>query len=67
MHGILSVSEVRTAALVAHTAASDIDEGVARTFARAAGHAAANSHVACHAIHSANYVVATVNTNKRIW
>lgn len=64
--GKISVGEVRTAAFAAHVAARDVKEGVARTVARAAGHAAATTHVAGHAIHAANYA-ATFISNERIW
>lgn len=66
LHGKLSVGEVRTAALAAHAAAREVEEGITRAVARAAGQAASTAHIAGHAIHAANYA-AKVSTNERIW
>lgn len=62
----ISVSEARFAALAAHAAARDAEEGVARAVARAAGHAAGTAHVAGHAVHAANYA-AIVVAKERDW
>ncbi len=56
VRGEVAVSEVRAAALAAHTAARDADGGATRA-ARAAGHAAATAHVSIHAVHAGNYAV----------
>ena len=56
--GEISTAEVRAAALTAHAAARDADQGSARAAARAAGHAAATAHVAAHA---ANYAVSAAS------
>lgn len=66
VNGKISVSEARFAAFAAHAAARDIDDGVARAVARAAGHAAATVHVAGHAVHAANYA-ATGISKERTW
>ena len=55
--GEIAMSEARAAALAAHAAGRDADQGAPRDAARAAGHAAATAHVASHAAHAANYAV----------
>ncbi|MBU3189971.1 hypothetical protein K9O30_12855 [Clostridium bowmanii] len=66
VHGKISVSEARCAAFAAHAAARDADDGVARSVARAAGHAAATVHVAGHAVHAANYAATSIS-KERTW
>jgi len=55
--GKIRVSEARSAAISAHAAARDAEDGAARAAARAAGHAAATAHVAGHARAAASYAV----------
>ncbi len=57
VRGEIRVGEAREAALAAHAAARDAEQGAARDAARAAGHAVATAHVAGHAVHAANYAV----------
>jgi ADP-ribosylglycohydrolase len=66
VRGEMSVSEARDAAFAAHAAARDVEEGISRAVARAAGHAAATAHVAGHALHATNYA-ASVNNRERAW
>ncbi len=65
-YGEISVGKVRSAAFAAHAAAREVDNAVACTVARAAGHATATVHVAGHAVHAANYA-AKVDTKERVW
>jgi hypothetical protein len=66
VRGEISVGDARSAALAAHAAARDADEGVARAVARATGHAAGTAHVAGHAIHAANYAASAI-AGERTW
>ncbi len=61
----IACGQARAAAVAAHAAARESDEGAARAAARAAGHAAATAHMAGHARHAAAYAVnaATAATN----
>jgi hypothetical protein len=59
---VVTLAQVRAAALAAHAAARDAEQGAARAAARAAGHAAATAHVTGHARHAAAYAV-TAATN----
>jgi uncharacterized protein YhfF len=56
----LGVGKVRDAALAAHAAAREVEDGAAVAAARAAGHAAATAHVVGHARHAAAYAVESV-------
>ncbi|MBE3067691.1 MAG: hypothetical protein IMZ73_09750 [Chloroflexi bacterium] len=58
--GEIRVGPARAAAVAAHAAARDADEGTARAAARAAGHAVATAHMAGHARHAAAYAVKAV-------
>lgn len=58
--GEITVGEARTAAVAAHAAARDAEEGAARFVARAAGHAAGTAHMADHASGAAAYVIKAV-------
>jgi hypothetical protein len=55
VRGEISVGQARAAALAAHAAAREVEEGPARFAARAAGHAAATAHMAGHATHAEAY------------
>jgi len=55
VRGEIAMSEARTAAFAAHSAARDSDNAAACAAARAAGHASATAHVAGHAVHAATY------------
>lgn len=59
--GEMRVGPARAAAVAAHAAAREADEGAARFAARAAGHAVATAHMAGHARHAAAYAVKAVN------
>lgn len=58
--GEIRVGPARAAAVAAHAAARDADEGAARFAARAAGHAVATAHMAGHARHAAAYALKAV-------
>lgn len=55
--GKIKTGEARKFALAAHAAAREAKNPDATAAARAAGHAAATVHVACHAPHAAAYAV----------
>lgn len=55
VRGELKMTDARKAAFAAHAAARDVTDAAAQFAARAAGHAAATSHVYTHAPHAANY------------
>ena len=60
VRGEIAMSEARTAAFAAHSAARDSDNAAACAAARAAGHASATAHVAGHAVHAATYAAKAV-------
>jgi len=67
--GELKVSVARKFALAAHAAARDASSTESTAAARAAGHAAATTHIADHAIHAAAYAVkaSTDTVKEREW
>ena len=69
VRGEIRCGTARTAAVAAHAAARDADEGPARAAARAAGHAAGTAHMAAHARHAAAYAAtaAPVPAAERDW
>lgn len=60
VRGELEMTEAREAAFSAHAAARDTDDDAAYSAARAAGHAAATTHVPSHAVHAARYAATAV-------
>lgn len=69
VRGELKMSKARMFAFAAHTAALDANNPNAIAAARAAGHAAATTHVPGHAKHAASYALkASMNTDtERAW
>ena len=63
------MSVARKFALAAHAAARDASSTESTAAARAAGHAAATTHIADHAIHAAAYAVkaSTDTVKEREW
>ena len=61
VRGEIKCGPARAAALAAHAAARDADEGPARAAARATGHAAGTAHMAGHAHHAAAYAIKAVS------
>ena len=52
--------------LLPHAAAREATSGIARSVARACGHASATAHVSGHAVHASNYAAAFV-AHERVW